>query len=134
MQRTKEAKELNTQILKEHPKETDSVVLRGEIALAEGRISDAITDFRSVLVDLPQNVAVLKLLSNAHIQNNDPVLAKENLQKVLVLTPNDESAAVELANVLLKTGDTEQAGQLIDAVVKEHPKSKLAFVSDKNYL
>ena len=126
-QRTKEAKELNTLLLKEHPKDIDSIVLRGEIALAERRLSDAISDFRSVLVDQPQNVTVLKLLSAAHIQNNDPVLAKENLQKVLALTPNDESAAVELANVLLKTGDTEQAVQLIEAVVKEHPKSKQAL-------
>ncbi len=126
-QRTSEAKALNTQILTVHPKETDAVVLRGEIALAERKISEAINDFRSVLADQPQNISVLKLLSAAHLQNNDPVLAKENLQKILAIAPNDEAAAVELANVLVKTGDTEQAVQLIEAVVKEHPKSKVAL-------
>ncbi len=126
-QRVNEAKELNSQILKDHPQDLGSIVLRGEIALVERKLNDAINDFRSVLIDQPQNVPVLKLLSTAHIQNNDPVLAKENLQKILAITPNDESAAVELANVLLKTGAKEQASQLIETIVKEHPKSKLAL-------
>lgn len=126
-QRINEAKTLNTQLLESHPKDLESIILRGQLALAEKRINNAITDFRQVLVDQPQNLAVLKLISAAHLQNNDPVLAKENLQKLLALTPNDESVAVELANVLLKTGANEQALQLIEAVVKEHPKSKLAL-------
>lgn len=127
MQRLEDAKTLNAQLLKDHPKDLDSLILRGEFSIAEGRLAEGISDFRNVLNVQPQNIAVLKLLSSAHLQNNDPVLAKENLQKILALSPNDESAAVDLANVLIKTGANEQAIQLIDAVVKEHPKSKLAL-------
>ena len=88
--RVDEAKALVKQIIEENPRDADALSLRGEFAMAERKIPEAIGDFRAVLVDQPQNIKMLKLLSRAHLMNNDPVLARENMEKVVEIAPNDE--------------------------------------------
>jgi tetratricopeptide (TPR) repeat protein len=125
--RVDEAKSLVKQIIEENPRDADALTLRGELALAERKIPEAIGDFRAVLVDQPQNIKVLKLLSKAHLMNNDPVLARENMEKVVEIAPNDEVARLDLANLLQQSGDTDRAQQQIDALLKANPKSKLGL-------
>lgn len=125
--RNDEAKALIKEIIEENPRDADALTLRGEYALAEGKIPDAIGDFRAVLVDQPQNATVLKLLSAAHLGNKEPSLARENMEKVLEINPKDEPARLDLVRLLQEAGKTDQAAQQLDALFKINPKSKLGL-------
>jgi tetratricopeptide (TPR) repeat protein len=126
-QRIDDAKTLIQQIVDDNPRDADALSLRGEFALSERKIAEAISDFRAVLVDQPQNVKLLKLLSRAHLMNNDPVLAQESMEKVVKIAPKDESARIDLANLLQQSNNTDRAVEQIDAVLKENPNSKLGL-------
>lgn len=125
--RADDAKVLIKEIIEENPRDADALTLRGEYALAEGKIPDAIGDFRAVLVDQPQNTTVLKLLSAAHLGNKEPLLARENMEKVLEINPKDEPARLDLVRLLQEAGKTDQALQQLDALFKINPKSKLGL-------
>lgn len=127
MQRTGQAKALVKEMLANHPDDVDALAQRGEIGLADNRVAEAIADFRVILNDHPDNIRALKLLSAAHLINKNPVLARENLEKVLAITPNDETARLDLVNLLLQTGETQQVEQQFNTLFKLNPNSKNGF-------
>lgn len=118
------AKALVDGLLAENANNFDALTLRGEMALTDRRVADAITDFRSVLAVQPNNIQVLKLLGAAHVLNKDGVLARENIEKILALAPQDESARLDLVNLLLQAGDREQASRQLNTLFKLNPNSK----------
>lgn len=118
-----EAKALIKEVLEANPRDSEALTLRGQFALAENKIPEAIADFRSVLVDQANNVTVLKMLAAAHIRNNEDSLARENMEKVVAAAPGDEMARLDLASLLLKAGQQDQAKQQIQNLLKIDPKS-----------
>ncbi|MFZ2450918.1 MAG: tetratricopeptide repeat protein [Methylovulum miyakonense] len=123
-QRFDEAKALAKTILASHANDTDARILDNEIALAELKVSDALAGFRTLIAEQPNNTQVLKLLSAAHLANGEPILARENLAKVVEITPADEAARLELVNLLLQAGEKEQATGQLNALFKLNPNSK----------
>jgi tetratricopeptide (TPR) repeat protein len=105
------------------------LTLRGQFALAENKIPDAIGDFRSVLVDQPNNTTVLKLLAATHLRNKEPELAKENMEKVVAITPADETARLDLASLHMQAGKEDLARQQINELIKVNPKSQKGLES-----
>ena len=122
--RVAQAKALVNELLAANPDDLATLALRGEMALAENRVIEAIADFRTVLAEQPNNIPLLKLLSAAHLVNKDQVLARENIEKVVELAPGDEAARLDLVNLLLQTGNKEQATQQLNALFKLNPNSK----------
>ena len=122
--RVAQAKALVKELFAANPDDLATLALRGEMALAENRVTEAIADFRTVLAEQPNNIPLLKLLSAAHLINKDQVLARENIEKVVELAPGDESARLDLVNLLLQTGNKEQATQQLNALFKLNPNSK----------
>ncbi|KJV06914.1 tetratricopeptide repeat protein [Methylocucumis oryzae] len=122
-----EAKTLLNELTKTSIDTVLATTLKAEIALAEHKITEAISDLRSVLLTQPNNLAVLKLLSAAHLLANDKVLAKENLAKIVTLNPSDETARLDLVNLLLQAGDSQNAVQQLNALFKLNPSSKMGL-------
>jgi len=122
--RVDEATSLVKELLAGNPGDLAALALRGEIALAQNHVAEAITDFRTVLAEQPNNIPVLKLLSAAHLVNKDTVLARENIEKIVELAPGDESARLDLVNLLLQAGDKEQATQQLNTLFRLNPDSK----------
>jgi tetratricopeptide (TPR) repeat protein len=122
--RNQEARNLNKEVLEANPRDGEALTLRGQFSLADNHISEAIADFRSVLVDQPNNVGVLKLLATAHVRNNEEALARENLEKVISYVPDDEAARLDLASLLYKAGQKDQSKQQIEALLKKNPQSQ----------
>ncbi|ANE55429.1 tetratricopeptide repeat protein [Methylomonas sp. DH-1] len=118
-----EAKGLIKEVLENNPRDAEALTMRGQFALAENRIPDAIADFRAVLVDQPNNTGVLKMLSAAHLRNNEDELARENMEKVVSLTPADETAQLDLVGLFLKGNKPDQAKQQLETLLKANPKS-----------
>ncbi len=122
--RVDQAKSLVKELLAGNPGDPAALALHGEMALAENRVAEAIADFRAVLAEQPQNIPMLKLLSAAHLVNKDKVLARENIEKVVALAPDDEAARLDLVDLLLQSGDKEQATQQLNALFRLKPNSK----------
>ncbi|MDP2177155.1 tetratricopeptide repeat protein [Methylicorpusculum sp.] len=125
--RIESAKQLIETLLSANPKELDALTLRGELALAESRLDDAIGDFRNVLVAQPDTINIVKLLATAHQLNRDPVPALENLEKIVRLLPNDENARLDMAELLVKTGKPAKAAEQMIAWLQLNPGSKKAL-------
>ncbi|ASF46515.1 tetratricopeptide repeat protein [Methylovulum psychrotolerans] len=123
-QRFDEAKALIKTLLAANAKDLDARILDNEMALAEYRLGEAISGFRNLLAEYPNNTQLLKLLAAAHVTNNEPLLARENLAKVIELVPNDEAARLDLVNLLLQTGAKDQATEQLNALFKRNPNSK----------
>jgi tetratricopeptide (TPR) repeat protein len=122
--RVDEAKALIKEVLDANPRDAEALTLRGQFALAENKIPDAIGDFRSVSVDQPNNVNVLKLLATAHLRNNEPELARESMEKVVAMAPADETAQLDLVGLHLQAGNEDKARQQLATLLKADPKSK----------
>lgn len=123
-QRVDEAKVLVSGLLAADKNDLDALALHGEIALSGHNIAEAIADFRTVLAAQPKNIRLLKLLGAAHLVNKDKVLARENIEKVLQFTPEDEAARLDFVNLLMQAGDTQEANNQLKTLFKLNPDSK----------
>lgn len=121
--RIDEARVMIKDVLEANPRDAEALSMRGQFALADNKTAEAISDFRSVLVDQPNNIGVLKSLAAAHLRNNEPELARENMEKVVNLAPNDEVARLDLVGLQVSAGQEEQARQQLADLLKANPKS-----------
>jgi len=128
-QRLEQAFDLVSAVLALQPEEKEALMLRGQILLAKKKITEAISDFRLLLQNQPDNLQALKLLASAHVANNDRVLAVENLQKIVAIASDDETARQDLITLMISLGNYQQAEQHIDVLLKQHPQNKKALES-----
>ncbi len=119
-----QAKALLQALLNALPDYTEAIMLRGELALADNHLSEAIRDFRSVLSAQPNAINVLKLLGSTYQLNQDLVSAIELFEKIVQLQPQDETARLDLAELLVKTGHTDKALQQISILLDLMPASQ----------
>lgn len=121
--RIDQAKVMNKEVLEINPRDAEALSIRGQFSLAENKFSEAISDFRSVLVDQPKNVMILKALASAHLRNNEPELAREYIEKVVAVAPNDEASRIDLVGLYVNAGHEDQARQQLAELLKQTPKS-----------
>jgi len=115
------AEQLIAQVLKANARDNDALVLRANMALAGGRAQAAIVDLRAVLRDQPNSIPLLRALARAYVQNNEADQAEETLRGAVQLSPKDQDARLELAQVLANAGKLDQAGPLLTQLVQENP-------------
>lgn len=110
-------------VLKNNPGDNGALLLQGKLALRAGKSLKAVSAFRSLLKDQPDSVEVLTLLAMAHLQNHDPDLARENLQRAAQLHPRDVGARVRLARFFVQSGDPKRALNEVDKGLRRAPKN-----------
>ncbi len=120
-----EAQRLIGEVLGKNATDASALALRGEIALAQSRPTDAIPDFRAVLRDSPDAVNLRRLLARAYVADGQLVLAAEAFRAALDLAPNDGGLETELAHVLEQTGHADQAAAVLRTAVQRAPNDPL---------
>jgi tetratricopeptide (TPR) repeat protein len=124
---TPAAEKLLAQVLDESPRDTDALILRGNLSLAQKDPKSAIADLRSVLRDQPNSVGVMRTLARAHLANGEPALAEETMRRAVAANPKDAGARLDLAQLLTELGKAEQAKPVIDELVKQQPDNMTAL-------
>jgi tetratricopeptide (TPR) repeat protein len=125
--RTAEAETLIGEVLKENPRDNDALMLRGQLALGRGDALSAIADFRSVLKDQPNSLAVIGQLARAHLSNNEPAVAVETMGKAVEFYRDDPNVRLMVAEVKAYGGDQKGALEDVKAVLKANPKDAKAL-------
>jgi tetratricopeptide (TPR) repeat protein len=113
--------ELISQVLTKSPRDTDALILRGSLELANKDPKSAIADLRTVLRDQPNAVGVLRILARAHMANGEPAIAEETMRRALEANPKDPAVRLDLAQILAELGKPDQAKPILQELVKDQP-------------
>lgn len=119
--RAADAGRLIAEVLKANPRDSDALLLRGNLALERRDAAGAIGDLRAVLRDQPNNPGVLRVLARAHVANGETGLAEENLRAATDAAPADAAIRIELAQLLLQTGRSGEATAMLEEQVRKLP-------------
>ena len=121
------AEKLVAEVLKESPKDSQALLLRGKMFLVKGDAKSAITDFRSLLKDQPDSVELLGFLAKAHLMNKEPELATETFNNAVSKFPANPNVRMARADFLAATQDYDGALKDVDAVVTADAKNLRAL-------
>ena len=121
------AEKLIAEVLKENPRDSQALLLRGKMSLVNGDAKDAIVDFRSLLKEQPDSVEFLGLLAKAHLTNKEPELAGEIFNNAVAKFPDNPNVRMARADFLAATQDYDGALKEIDAVVAADPQNLRAL-------
>jgi Flp pilus assembly protein TadD len=119
--RDADAQRYIAEVLKASPRDNDALAFRGQLALAHGDSTSAITDFRAVLRDQPRGVAINRLLAQALVAQGNLALAEEPLRTAVAAAPTDNGLRVQLAQLLFQLKQPDQAIVVLQDGVKAMP-------------
>jgi tetratricopeptide (TPR) repeat protein len=99
----------------------------GQLADA-GEIEDAILEYRSALKIKPEDPDANEQLGNLLLRRGD-LDALYYLSEAIRLDPGRVDIAMRLADVLLVSGRTDEAEQVIDTALASHPDSPVVYIT-----
>jgi len=114
------ASDLVHQVLSDQPNNIRALVLRGTLAISMRDAPQAISDFRTVLRDQPNNTFAIRQLATAYIMNDQEDLAKELLQKAIDIDSNDKDLGLLYARLQGKDNNFESAIGTVNDLLKSN--------------
>jgi tetratricopeptide (TPR) repeat protein len=103
------AAEVNEQILKDNPKDTDSRGLQATLLLDKGDVQKAVTELQSVVTSAPDNFVARFNLGRAHLARGEYEQARQQFSESIRLRPDYLPARLEMARLQASRGDYEAA-------------------------
>jgi predicted Zn-dependent protease len=116
-----EAQVLVSEVLQKSPRDTDALILRGNLELEHYDSAAAIADLRAVLREQPDDVPILRTLARAHLANGEPALAEESLRDAVKADPKNPTVRIELAEFLMQVNRFPAAVAILEETVLEAP-------------
>ena len=110
-------------LTKEFPESVRVGILKGRKLEMEGKFSEALTLYESLLAKQMQNVDVMRRIVCVHKQNGNIKLAVERLHKLLAVYAADTAAWNELSEIHLAHGEYSQAAHCYEELVMLKPTS-----------
>ncbi len=115
------AKQLVDEVLDKDDENKQALLIRSSLFLEEKKVEEAISDLRTILGNDPQFEPALRLLSVAHLVNDDRVLARETLEKAVKSDPRSTKSRTMLAGLMYRNNDIDAAGDLLEDGLKLNP-------------
>ncbi|HEV2445091.1 MAG TPA: tetratricopeptide repeat protein, partial [Candidatus Sulfopaludibacter sp.] len=112
-----EAAQLNAEILKEHPDDTDAKGLEGSLLLDKGDVNRALQELQGVVTRAPDNPVARFNLGRAHAALGQYEQARQMFQKAIELRPDYVLARLALAQLEVTRGDFDAALKTAQAVL-----------------
>jgi tetratricopeptide (TPR) repeat protein len=109
-----EAEALLKDILKLEPENTDGLITRARLELADNNPDAGIADLRAVLKNAPDSRQALLLLAAAQERSGATGLALDNYNKVLRTNGNDLLALLGAAKLDIATNQLDEAKKLLE--------------------
>lgn len=104
-----EAAEINAQILKDNPNDSDARSLEASFLLDKGEVTRALSELQAVVTRSPDNAVARYNLGRAYKARQEWEQARQAFQKAVDLQPNYMLARLTLAQFLVQRGDYDAA-------------------------
>src|ERR1035441_7438467 len=112
-----EAAEINSQILKEDPKDNDARGLAASFLLDKGDIAKALAELQAVVTRAPDNPVSRYNLGRAHAARGEWEQARQQFQKAIDLKPNYVLARLDMAKLQVARQEFDAALKTAEAVL-----------------
>ena len=121
--RLQEAQQLDDDILKASPNDSDALIYRSQIQSLEGQPKAAVITLQTVIANDPDNAMAHYHLGVAFQQLGQPNQAQSQWQHALELRPDFPDAQHALANLALSKGDMAALEQIAGQMIQQRPAS-----------
>lgn len=111
--RLEAAQKLVEEVLNENPKDMTAIRIKGLIALAQKNGLEAVSNFRIVVNDQPNNPEARLMLARAHLVNNELEQARTEAKKAIELKPDYYDARRFLYGTYIQRKDYDGLIQLL---------------------
>jgi tetratricopeptide (TPR) repeat protein len=136
-----EAAEVNQQVLKDNPNDSDARSLEASFLLDKGDVNRALAELQSVVTRSPDNAVARYNLGRAHVAKGEWEQARQAFQKAIELQKDYMLARLALAQLLVTRGDFDAALKTAQDILKIDPRNKnalliesAAFLGEKKYV
>jgi tetratricopeptide (TPR) repeat protein len=121
-----DAAEINQQILKDNPNDSDARSLEAGLLLDKGDVTRALSELQAVVTRSPDNAVARYNLGRAHVARGEWEQARQAFQKAIELHPDYMLARLALAHLLVTRGDFDAALKAAGDVLKLDRSNKYA--------
>jgi tetratricopeptide (TPR) repeat protein len=121
-----EAAEINQQILKDNPNDSDARSLEASFLLDKGDVGRALSELQAVVTRAPDNAVARYNLGRAHLARAEWEQARQSFQKAIELHPDYMLARLALAQLLVTRGDFDAALKSAQDILKIDHNNKYA--------
>ncbi len=115
------AQQLVKELLAANPKDTESLLLSGQLLAQQGKIDEALAQLKAAAEVDPNSASLQFALGRLHMIRADYDEAGRAYREVLKLNPRAAAAQVELARVELVSGHVESSIQTARDAIRNEP-------------
>ena len=123
-----EAEQLLQRVLSRDPVNLDASMLYGNMKLVQGDATKALATFAKLNGLYTHSPQIAFQMARAHLLNKDVPNAIVALNRALAVAPNFADAAVLLANLKMRTGETGDAITILTNLLKREPRVLQAYL------
>jgi tetratricopeptide (TPR) repeat protein len=121
-----EAAEINQQILKDNPNDSDARSLEAGFLLDKGDVTRALSELQAVVTRSPDNAVARYNLGRAHVARGEWEQARQAFQKAIEIHPDYMLARLALAQLLVTRGDFDAALKAAGDILRLDRSNKYA--------
>jgi cellulose synthase operon protein C len=114
-------------LLKKDPRNSDALLVLGDIALQKGEFQEATASFQNVVSDNPMSRAGRIALAQVYARTNQKVLARQTWEQAIQDLPDDPELAIAFSTYLRSVGEFDRQRRLIQDHVAQNPGSPRAL-------